>query len=327
MTMLQKIKNILDICSTILTKPSYKHYPMIGFLMTDFNFHYDNVKRHTHNYPSSRLVYDALVRYNFKIKIIDYTHIITAETLDMEFLDIDEGKKTANIDQIVFEIVKAYLERYNIKKVIIPGYYYNWQHNPYPLTPNREWITRALTKLADMGEIHLMGICGGMQGILHAHKIKLAKVSELVGRENAKPHTGFLDDIRRVRIADVSKAFNQSLINPDSKLAKITLPHTTGLNSDGWLGITVFELHGIAVDNDIDNLARLQELGYKVIMRSNDDIIEGVEDTHGNMHFQFHPDYALHYGNSDNTIENVTPQTQENALKFAEIIFKEFIER
>ena len=308
---------------------SYKNIvcarPKIGLLSTNFNYKRENKKKNTRQYPISRLVYEAFEGHGLDIHIIDYNNLLTAETVDMEFFHESSADKQMLIDQVTLDIVQNYLMQHKIKKVIIPGYFYNWQHEPRPLTPNREWFTRALTKLAEEKEIHLLGMCGGMQGIVHARGIKLAKVSELVGRDHSAHHIGFLEDIKSNRVPDINKSFNESFVKPDTYLAEIAKQCSHIRNDNNWLGVKVFELHEIAIDNDPIIVKKLEDIGYNVIMKSNDGIIEGIEDGCGNMHFQFHPDYALYYGKCMNKMS--LGQCIDDAYKFAKALINDFINR
>ena len=96
------------------------------------------------------------------------------ELLDVDLLYTKSKLDHEELEKKIFDIVKKYLKKNNIHKVIIPGDTYNIQHEPFHPTPNRELLTNVLTKMAQANDIHFNGNMRRITGIcaLSRHKIR-----------------------------------------------------------------------------------------------------------------------------------------------------------
>ena len=182
--------------------------------------------------------------------------------------------------------VRTFIHNNNINKVIIPGNYYNLDSEPFPPTTYRQDVTEMLVKIADEQKIRLMGICGGLQGIVHAKGIKMVEVKS-ISNGNAKQHL-----ISHPNPHSQNALLHEIRINPSSKLGVIVGEHVD-LNENGWINLYLPDLHSRVINNSMENISKLNAAGYKIVGFSADGMIEIIEDEVGNVHFQGHPEGLL----------------------------------
>ncbi|MCU7611494.1 hypothetical protein [Anaplasma capra] len=113
-----------------------------------------------------------------------------------------------------------------------------------------------------------MGVCGGLQGIVHAMGIKVTRVEKLLGKSSARSHM-----VSGPGPHGQHSALHQIRIVPNSRLAGIVSKHVRP-DKDGWLSLFFPDAHGGAVSNDRENIQKLESLGYKIVGFSNDGMIE-----------------------------------------------------
>ncbi len=81
----------------------------------------------------------------------------------------------------------------------------------------------------------------------------------------------------------------QIKIVPNSRLAEVVAKFLIP-NENGWFSTYFPDAHSGAVSNTPENRRKLESLGYKVAAFSSEGVIEAIEDKHGNVHFQSHPE-------------------------------------
>jgi anthranilate/para-aminobenzoate synthase component II len=268
--------------------------PVIGFLSTQIP-----VYEHELDFSDG---FDILVQnLGGQLKIIDY-HLVFSKQLNSKLVLTLE------------EVLEQELKKNNITKVIIPGNYYNIACKPHAPLPNKQKVTEALLNLSRQGRVKTLGICGGMQGILHADGIAIASLKQM-GMDSdhlfshPDPHN------KKVRL-------NKIMINPASSLAKIIQNKNLVVSDNGWIKLYMPDYHTEGVDFSPSNLKLLEEKGYKIIGFSQSGVIEVVEDSMGNIHFQAHPEGLIL--NSDQK-EFYNDKAIEGSIVGLNQFFKHFI--
>ncbi len=260
------------------------------------------------SYGSSEII-SIISSLGLEPVILNYRDLI-----DADFIFKKNNCNPERIEDVVFNIVRNYLKEQNIKKVIIPGDYYELQREPRHPTPNRQLCVQALEKLASMGEIHLMGICGGLQGIVHAKGIDLVRVKDIADNVQAKKHAALLPDF------NVNAEMNITLIDPQSRLGSIVMEATNKQPIEGYLNVFILDGHTTAISNDPLNLQKLSDAGYTAVSKCDDGIIEAIEDKHGNIHFEHHPEAFLFKQRQRTTM----CEEYNDGKDISHAIFKEF---
>lgn len=115
----------------------------------------------------------------------------------------------------------------------------------------------------------------------------------------------------------------QIILDPSSELGKLAsampdLERTV----KGYLILCLSEYHSEAVNNGAQTMAEMEKLGYKIIGRSPEGIIEIVEDKHGNILFQLHPKGLVIYRNEKN---NYNSKAVQASIKLMTKLFADFI--
>ena len=87
--------------------------------------------------------------------------------------------------------------------------------------------------------------------------------------------------------------------------------------------INIMDGHFIAIANDEDNIQKLYNAGFKIVSRADDGIIEAMEDVHGNLYFEYHPEVFLF---TRDKRENIN-EDFINGKKISTAIFHEFFNR
>lgn len=222
---------------------------------------------------------------NFRVKIvlIDYNKIISLKKIQTESLNLAKQDETLAkkliLDRIKVEVAK-FIKEHKINRIFIPGNYYNLHSEPFPPTPCRQLVTEAIVKIVDDNPaIHLLGIC---EGIMNAKGIEV--VSVVSDEEKQRSH---LKSAPNPQKEDVP--LQQIKIVPNSRLAEVVARFLSP-DENGWFSTCFPDAHSGAVSNTPENRRKLELLGYKVAAFSSDGVIEAIEDKHGNVHFQSHPE-------------------------------------
>ena len=200
--------------------------------------------------------------------------------------------------------VADFLKKEGISRVFIPGNFYNLDAEPYPPTPNRQLVTAAIAEIVrENSNIRLMAVCGGLQGIVHAMGIKVVRVWHLIHKNQAASHAISGDGPH-----SSGAVLHKLRVAPGSKLASIVSKYAP-LDGDGWPYLFFPDLHGGVVSNDQKNIQKLESLGYRIVGYSDDGMIEALEDMHGNILFQDHPEALAIYA-LDNNLASPAPPWQ-----------------
>ncbi|QXK92039.1 gamma-glutamyl-gamma-aminobutyrate hydrolase family protein [Neoehrlichia mikurensis] len=267
---------------------------IVGFLQTKSET-YPNELTFSHNITEMLTVLGAeVIRIDYNT-IVDFTQIKGLESSTPQVtLPKEESKKIKNI-------VLKFLQDNKINRILIPGNYYNVDTDPYPPTPNRQLITNALVEIAhENPKIHIMGICGGLQGIMHALGIEIIRVHKIMqSNRSADTHSISNPDPHAKEVA-----LHKLQVIPNSKLASVISKHVTP-DENGWLSLYFPDAHGGVINNNKENIDKLKSLGYEVVGFSDSGIIEVIEDTNGNIHFQDHPEGLLINALQDLSILNI----------------------
>ncbi|MDB1135693.1 gamma-glutamyl-gamma-aminobutyrate hydrolase family protein [Candidatus Anaplasma sp. TIGMIC] len=234
-------------------------------------------------------IYELLTGLGAFVTRIDYNTIVDFDSIrDQALLEADG--KTDRLHEIEARIIKqqvaAFLKEKGITRVFIPGNFYNLDTEPYAPTENRQLITAALAEIVhENPDIKIMGVCGGLQGIMHAMGVKIVRVHLLVGsHESAAVHAVSMPDPHGKDVV-----LHRLRIVPGSRLAEIVSKHVEP-DENWWYSLFFPDAHGGVVSSDRENIKKLEELGYEIVGFSDDGIIEALEDKHGNILFQDHPE-------------------------------------
>lgn len=255
---------------------------VVGLLKTE-------EETYPHELGLSQNIYEMFNNFGVKTILIDYNKIISLKKIQTESLNLAKQDETLakklTLDRIKIEVAQ-FIEEHKINRIFIPGNYYNFHSEPFPPTPYRQLVTEAIVKIVDDNPaIHLLGICGGLQGIMNAKGIEVVSVADLVSDEEKQ--RSHLKSAPNPQEEDVP--LQQIKIVPNSRLAesvaKFLIP-----NENGWFSTYFPDAHSGAVSNTPENRRKLELLGYKVAAFSSDGVIEAIEDRHGNIYFQSHPE-------------------------------------
>uniref|UniRef100_A0A3B0IWL1 Glutamine amidotransferase domain-containing protein n=1 Tax=Wolbachia endosymbiont of Aleurodicus dispersus TaxID=1288877 RepID=A0A3B0IWL1_9RICK len=214
----------------------------------------------------SQNIYEIFNNFGVKTIFIDYDKIINLKEIQEEFAKQDEilAKKLI-LDRIKVEVAK-FIKEQKINRIFISDNFHS------ALNPYRQFVNEAIIKIVDDNPaIHLLAICGGLQGIMHAKGI------EVVNDE--KNH---LKSAQKENIP-----LQQIKIVPGSRLEKVVARFLLP-NQNGWFSTYFPNAHSGTVSNTTENRRRLELLGYKIAAFANDGVIEAIEDKHGNIYFQSH---------------------------------------
>ncbi|WP_338406011.1 MULTISPECIES: gamma-glutamyl-gamma-aminobutyrate hydrolase family protein [unclassified Wolbachia] len=236
-----------------------------------------------HEFGLSQNIYEMFNNFGVKTVLIDYNKIISLEKIQAESLNLAKQDETLakklTLDRIKVEVAK-FVKEHKINRIFIPD---NLHSAP---TPYRQLFTEAIVKIVDDNPaIHLLGICGGLQGIMNAKGIEVVSVADLVSdEEKQRSHLESAPDPHK----DYAP-LQQIKIVPNSRLAELVAKFLIP-NENGWFSTYFPDAHSGAVSNTPENRRKLELLGYKVAAFSSDGVIEAIEDKHGNIYFQCHPE-------------------------------------
>jgi gamma-glutamyl-gamma-aminobutyrate hydrolase PuuD len=248
-------------------------------------------------------VFDEIVKdFNAELHIVDY-HSIYSQYL------------TSKTSEQIEDILLTELQKNNIKKVIIPGNYYNVDMSPNDPLPNRQRVTESLLQLSKKGKVKILGICGGMQGILHADGIKLINLMRMGGavHEHIISYPGpYASNVK----------LNRIMVNPASNLAKLIKNDKIQVTNNGWIILNLPDYHTETVSLEKSNLEKLNDKGYKIVGFDQHGIIEIIEDKYGNTYFQSYPEGLVLNRNKKN---NYGTQSVEGSTLGMVQYFEHFI--
>ncbi len=255
---------------------------VVGLLKTE-------KETYRHELGLSQNIYEMFNNFGVKTVLIDYKKLISLKKINAESLSLAKQDKILarklTLDRIKIEVEK-FIAKHNINRIVIPGNYYHVHTEPFAPTPCRQLVTEAIVQIVDDNpSIHLLGICGGLQGIMHAKGVEVVRVADIINDEvKQKSH---LKSAPNPQLENVP--LQQIRIVPNSRLAEIVSKFLTP-DENGWFSVCFPDAHSGAVNNSPENRRKLELLGYKVVGFSNDGVIEAIEDKHGNVHFQSHPE-------------------------------------
>ncbi|WDM85008.1 gamma-glutamyl-gamma-aminobutyrate hydrolase family protein [Ehrlichia sp. JZT12] len=284
---------------------------VVGLLSTEF-VSYPN------EYKTAKEITQLLQGYGVRVILMDYNVImkLARDEIVKANETYEKSYKISRYD-IIESVVARFIEQNNISRILIPGNYYNISSLPIAPSSHRQLITNAVVKVISKNQcIHLLGICGGLQGIMHANGIEITRVENMItSHPTVKSHVISMPNPR-----NVDANLHKIIISPGSRLSNIIGNLNNGLSKKQVVYFP--DAHSEAINNHIENITKMYNLGYKIIALSEDGIIEGIEDKYGNIHLQFHPEYLMINGKekSDGTDRNVS-------LLIADAIIKDFLFR
>ncbi|GFR25279.1 glutamine amidotransferase [Trichonephila clavata] len=246
---------------------------VVGLLKTE-------EETYPHELGLSQNVYEMFNNFRVKTVLIDYNKIISLKKIQIESLNLAKQDETLakklTLDRIKVEVAK-FIKEHKINRIFIPGNYYNLHSEPFPPTPCRQLVTEAIVKIIDDNPaIHLLGIC---EGIMNAKGIEVVSVVSDEEKEIKSAPNPQKEDV----------PLQQIKIVPNSRLAELVAKFLIP-NENGWFSTYFPDAHSGAVSNTPENRRKLELLGYKVAAFSSDGVIEAIEDKHGNIYFQSHPE-------------------------------------
>ncbi|WP_265037294.1 gamma-glutamyl-gamma-aminobutyrate hydrolase family protein [Wolbachia endosymbiont (group A) of Anomoia purmunda] len=254
--------------STVLTaENTVNNDIVVGLLKTE-------EETYPHELGLSQNVYEMFNNFRVKIVLIDYNKIISLKKIQTESLNLAKQDETLakklTLDRIKVEVAQ-FIKEHKINRIFIPD---NLHSAP---TPYRQLVTEAIVKIVDDNPaIHLLGIC---EGIMNAKGIEVVSVVSDEEKQIKSAPNPQKEDVPLQRIKIV----------PNSRLAEVVAKFLIP-NENGWFSTCFPDAHSGAVSNTPENRRKLESLGYKVAAFSSDGVIEAIEDKHGNVHFQSHPE-------------------------------------
>ncbi len=233
-------------------------------------------------------IYEMLTYMKAKVLLLDYNKIIDFDKIQKEALAEAKNDQLLaqrlELDKIKV-IVKNFIQENKINRIFIAGNYYNLDTDPLPPTPNRQLITEAIVKIIDDDpSIHIIAICGGLQGVMHAKGVEVVRVNQLVDVKQQEAHLISMPNPQQENVH-----LHKLKIVPESRLGAIASKFIKP-DKNGWFSVYFPDAHGGVINTSDKNKEKLEHLGYKVVGFSEDGIIEVIEDKHGNLYFQDHPE-------------------------------------
>lgn len=279
--LISSFANASEIVNQSTSVSSNQEEIVVGLLRTE-------KETYSHEWEFSDNIYEMLTYMGAKVLLIDYNKIVDFDKIKKEALS--EAKKDQllakklELDKIKV-IVQNFIEENKINRIFIAGNHYNLDSDPLPPTPNRQLVTEAIVKIVDDNpNIHVIAICGGLQGVMYAKGVEIIRVSKLVDIKEQEAHLISMPDPQQ---EDVH--LHRLKIVPESRLGKIASKFVK-LDENGWFSVYFPDAHGGVVNTSNQNKQKLEHLGYKIVGFSDDGIIEAIEDKYGNLYFQDHPE-------------------------------------
>ncbi|MCA4775134.1 gamma-glutamyl-gamma-aminobutyrate hydrolase family protein [Wolbachia endosymbiont of Mansonella ozzardi] len=258
---------------------------VVGLLKTE-------EETYPHEVGLSQNIYEMFNNWGIKTILIDHNKIISLKKIQAESLNLAKQDeilaRKLTLDRIKVEVAKFFKE-HKINRIFIPGNYCDLHSEPFPTTPCRQFVTEAIVKIVDDNPtIHLLGTCGGLQGIMNAKGIEVVSVSNFVsGEEKQRSHLKSASNPQQESVP-----LQQIKIVPNSRLAEVIAKFLPP-DENGWFSTCFPDAHSGTVSNTPENRKKLELLRYKVAAFSRDGIIEAIEDKHGNIYFQSHPEVLI----------------------------------
>ncbi|QXK91851.1 gamma-glutamyl-gamma-aminobutyrate hydrolase family protein [Neoehrlichia mikurensis] len=245
-----------------------------------------------------------------KVVLIDYNTVIKSAE---EFNSC--GFQT--FDQAINFVLSKFIHDNGINRILIPGNYYNISSSPLNPSPNRQLVTNSIvTIVKNNPKIHLLAICGGLQGIMHAQGILVNRIDNMVqSQDTVNTHI-----VSMPYPYSKNANLHQVIINLNSRLANIICK--TFKRQYDRIVTYLPDSHHEAINSSSDNIKKMYALGYKVVAISEDGIIEAVEDVNNNILLQMHPEYLLM-----NYKEKLTDYHRKKALIISDAIIDDFLYR
>ena len=251
------------------------------------------VRTEKETYPEewtfSNNIAEMLEKLGAEVILFDYNTILDFKKIKNESLE--EAKNDISLlakieSDKIQDAVHNFIKENKINRIFIPGNYYNVDTEPYSPTPNRQLVTNAIVKIVESNpKIHLIGVCGGLQGIMHAVGVEVIRVKKIVtSKEAVEAHSISMPDPHRKNVG-----LHRLRVAPGSRLSSIVSKYVKP-DDNGWIAIYFPDAHGGVVNNSQENIKKIESLGYKIVGFSDDGIIEAIEDKHGNILFQDHPE-------------------------------------
>lgn len=317
--------NILLSVILLFSSGTYANYSLhtinddivVGLLKTE-------EETYPHELGLSQNIYNMLNNLGVKTILIDYNKIISLKKIQEESLDLAKQDEVLarklTLDKIKIEVEK-FIQDQKINRIFIPGNYYNLHSEPFPPTPCRQLITEAIAKIVDDNPaIHLLAICGGLQGIMNAKGIEIVRVASLVSdEEHQKSH---LKSAPNPQLEGVP--LQKIKIVPNSRLAEIVSKFLVP-DENGWFFTCFPDAHSGAVNNTPENRKKLELLGYKIAAFSTDGVIEALEDNRGNLYFQSHPEALVVHSDKNLFLSNQKERQMSTLVAIA--IINDFLYR
>ncbi|MGN7618523.1 MAG: glutamine amidotransferase-related protein [Ehrlichia sp.] len=285
---------------------------VVGLLSTEF-------VTYPNEYKTAKEITHLLQSYGVRVVLMDYNVIM--KLAKSEIIKVNKTyKKSYKISRydIIENVVAKFIDQNRINRVFIPGNYYNINSLPIPPSSHRQLVVNAIVKIINKNHcIHLLGICGGLQNIMYANGIEITRVENMVNSHLAvESHVVSMPNPK-----NVDANLHKVMISPGNRLSDII----SNLNNEllGRKRVVYFpDAHSEAISNNIENIKKMYDLGYKIVALSEDGIIEGVEDKYGNIHLQFHPEYLM-----ISVDKKSYGTTRDVSVVIADAIIKDFLFR
>lgn len=228
----------------------------------------------------SQDIYEMFNNFKVKTVLIDYKKLINLEKINEESLYFAK-QDTRLAQKLMLNRIKTEVEKFikeqNINRIFIPD---NLHSEPLSPTSYYQLVTEAIVKIVDDNpSIHLLGVCSGLQGIMNAQGVEIVHFFD-----DEKQHKSYLNNPKQENVM-----LQQIKIVPNSRLAEIVSKFLMP-DENGWFSTYFPYTHAEVINNSLENRKKLASLGYKVVGFSNDGMITAIEDKHGNIHFQSHPE-------------------------------------
>ncbi len=243
-------------------------------------------------------IIEVLESFNKNSVIIDYVNIVSWDKV--------QNLPSDSIDEMVYVELRKFLRKNHIKKIVIGGDNFNYNVPPYHPKPYaRKFVTKAIARLEKEGRVKVLGICGGLQGIVHFNDIKLDTVEHMIGKFKAANYMSAYPFISSEHYSYVAKEFyscqstlNNIYISQNSRIGRLMMEAEKKYNvkyernSKDDLIVGIPMAHNNAISSfDRDNLNRLKNSDFEVVGLSEDGIVYVVENKkNGDIMIQGHPE-------------------------------------
>ena len=289
MKFIYKIKSIITLCLigfilpyNVILADCIKYDQkdiVVGLLSTRFATYPNEDK-------TAAEITQVLQSYGVHVVLMDYNVIM--KSVKDEIIKRNESYDGKNYQvsrySIIEDVVTEFIKNNHINRILIPGTHYNIASLPISPSSDRQLVTNAIVKIVNKNScIHLLGICGGLQGIMNANGIKITRVENMVNSQiSVSSHRVSMPNPR-----NVDANLHKIIVFSNNRLSSILSVMNNNLDVKDKQVIYLPDAHSEAIDSSMENLAKMYSLGYKIIALSEDGIIEAIEDKHGNIYVQF----------------------------------------